>query len=128
VQQIHCVDDERAVTGILTDCITELLDGLDRMFEQHCAPAMQVCCREVAIYALDTGDAERRDLGENVADHGSGRIVGIDEDREAQSIVRHLIQPSAVSDGLHSSSPIIKQSIPAGSRARHGICSKSPNA
>src|SRR5205807_7857775 len=46
VQQIHCVDDERAVTGILTDCITELLDGLDRMFEQHCAPAMQVCCRE----------------------------------------------------------------------------------
>jgi hypothetical protein len=42
VQQIHCVDDERAVTGILTDCITELLDGLDRMFEQHCAPAMQV--------------------------------------------------------------------------------------
>src|ERR1700730_502905 len=42
VQQIHRVDDERAVTGIFADCITELLDRLDRMFEQHCAPAMQV--------------------------------------------------------------------------------------
>src|SRR6266446_6721216 len=35
------------------------------------------------IYALDTGGPERRDLGENIADHGSGGIVGIDENREA---------------------------------------------
>ena len=36
------------------------------------------------------------------------------------------MQSSSVSDGLHSSSPISKQSFPACSRARHGICLKSP--
>src|SRR6266436_6116273 len=36
------------------------------------------------------------------------------------------MQSSSVSDGLHSSSPISKQSFPARSRARHGICLKSP--
>jgi len=48
MQQIHCIDDERAVTGILTDGITELLDWLDCVFEQNCAPTMQVRRREVA--------------------------------------------------------------------------------
>src|SRR5208282_36225 len=35
MQQIHCVDDQRTVAGILPDSVTELLNRLDRMLRQH---------------------------------------------------------------------------------------------
>src|SRR5208282_5228754 len=89
--QIHCVDDQRTVAGILPDSVTELLNRLDRMLRQHFAPTIQACCCKIAVHPFDTGRAQRRDLTENVTDNGSGRIVGIDKDGKAESIVWHLL-------------------------------------
>lgn len=49
VQQVHCVNDERAVTGIFPYRITVLLDGVDAMVGECFTPFCKLWRSEVAI-------------------------------------------------------------------------------
>jgi len=61
--------------------------------------AMQVCCREVAIYALDTGGPERRDFGE-ISPITAADALRLDEKPRGEGMSGILYGHLAVSDGL----------------------------
>ncbi|MNQ46790.1 hypothetical protein D3C85_606160 [compost metagenome] len=79
VEQVHGVDDQRAVGGVLAPGVGELLDRLDGVVEQHLLPAAQLRAGPVAIDALDAGHAVFGDLFEQAFDDGGRRIVGVDQ-------------------------------------------------
>src|SRR5690606_21518819 len=82
VQQVHRVDDQRRVGGVLAGGVGELLDRLDRQALQVLLPAPQVGRGPVAVCTLDRGGAVARNLGEEFGCDRCLRVVGIDQDRE----------------------------------------------
>lgn len=79
VKQVHGVDDHRAVRGILTGCICELLDRLDGVFEQAFFPAIQIGFGPVAVDAFDAGNAVVSNLGKQTRDDLGRDIVPVDQ-------------------------------------------------
>jgi hypothetical protein len=84
VQEVHRVDDQRAVRRVLARGVRELLDWLDSVALQHLLPGGAGRRREIAVDALHGRLAEASDLGQQTVDHGGLRVVGIDEDGKAK--------------------------------------------
>ena len=70
VEQVHRVDDQRGVRGVLAGRVGELLDRLDRVPVQLLLPAHQLLGRPVAVGALDRRHAVPRQLLEQRARRG----------------------------------------------------------
>lgn len=80
VQQIHRVDDQRDVGGVLAGRVGELLLGNDGMAGQKIRPALGTGGGKVAIDAANAGFAELGDLLEQAIRDLRRRVVGIDQD------------------------------------------------
>ncbi len=83
VQQVHRVDDQRGVRGVLAGRVGELLDRLDGVPVQLLLPAHQLLGRPVAVGALDGRHAVPRELLEQGARVAGGGVVGVDQDGDA---------------------------------------------
>ena len=82
MHQVHGVDDERDVGGVLAGGVGELLLGEDGVPLQHPLPARLLALGEVAVDAAEAGLADLGHLVEEpVGDLGRG-VVGVDEDGE----------------------------------------------
>src|SRR5690606_38018629 len=97
VHQVHRVDDQRAVGGVLAGGVVELLDRRDRGGEQSVLPAAQVARGPVAVGAADAGVAVLGDLRQQVRQLGRVAVVGVDQDREAGASVAGHRMPSVSS-------------------------------
>ncbi|MNZ89696.1 hypothetical protein D3C78_1086310 [compost metagenome] len=82
VEQVHGVDDQRAVGGVLAAGVGELLHRLDRVVQQHLLPLAEVRLGPVAVDALDAGDAVLGDFLEEAFDDGRWCVVGVDQHGE----------------------------------------------
>ena len=90
VEQVHRVDDQRGVGGVLAHGVGELLDRLDRVAVELVLPADEVLRRPVAVGALDRRDAVARELLEDGGGVGGGRVVGVDQDGHAiRGVIGH---------------------------------------
>ena len=108
VEQIHRVDDQRRVGGVLAARVRELLDRLDRMPEQLVLPARQLRRRPVAVRALDRRCPVLGDLRQQLGGQAGSRVVGVDQNREAWRVRRgHMT--------------IVAQSLPACSVSVPGL-------
>jgi hypothetical protein len=95
MQQVHGVDDHRAVGRVLADGVAELLHGLDRVVQQHALPARQVRRGPVAVDPPDAGHPVLRHFGEQPLDHRGPRVVGVDQHREPGGVggfVGHVLR------------------------------------
>jgi hypothetical protein len=82
VKQVHGVNDQGDVGGILSGRIGELLLGYDGVLRQNIGPGLGSGIGEVAI---DAANARLPDLGnllEQSVRNLCGRIVGIDQNSE----------------------------------------------
>ena len=82
IQQVHGIDDHRAVGRVLARSVAELLDRLDGMLQQHLLPLIQIGLRPVAVDPLDARHAKLRDLGQQTFNDGRMRVIRVDENRE----------------------------------------------
>src|SRR5690348_9310272 len=74
IKQIHRVDDQRRVGGVLAACVAELLDGLDGLLQQFLLPAFEMGVGPVAVGTLDVRGAVFGDFGEQRRDDRRLRI------------------------------------------------------
>jgi hypothetical protein len=79
MQQVHRVDHQRDVGGILAGRIGELLLRHDRMSRQRIGPRLRARAGEVAIDPAHAGFADLGDLLEQPVDDLGRGIVGVDE-------------------------------------------------
>ncbi len=79
IEQVHGVDDHCAIGRVLAGRIGELLDRLNRMFEQAFLPALQVGAGPVAVDALDARHAIIGDLGQEADNDLRRGVVAIDQ-------------------------------------------------
>ena len=86
IEQVHGVDDQRRVGGVLATRVGELLNRLDRMAEQMLLPADEVRCRPVAVRPLDGGRSVLGDLLEQLGGQAGGRVVGVDQYGESHGV------------------------------------------
>jgi len=63
-RQVYCVEGPGAVYCVLTFGVRELLDGLNRMVEQHLLPSTQLKINPIVIDPFDTGNAVLGDFFE----------------------------------------------------------------
>ena len=97
VQEVHRVDNHRAVGGVLSGSVRELLDGLYGELEELVLPAAQVSARPIPVDALDARYAIFGDLGKEALQDGGLGVVSVDEHRElelllvAEAFLLHLI-------------------------------------
>src|SRR5690606_30995461 len=83
VHQVHRVDDQRAVGGVLAGGVVELLDRRDRVGEQAVLPAAKVARGPVAVGAAHAGVAALGDLRQQLRQARRVGVVGIGPDGEA---------------------------------------------
>src|SRR6266478_9928894 len=57
VEQIHRINDQRAIRGVFSDGISKLLNRLDRLFQKNVLPPPQIRSSPIAIDAPDTCNA-----------------------------------------------------------------------
>lgn len=79
VEQVHGIDDERRVGGILACGVAELLHWLDCHFVQHFFPAFEVRRGPVAVGPLYACCAIARHLGKEFMNDGCLGVVGINK-------------------------------------------------
>ena len=127
VQQVHRVDDHRAVGRVLAGGVGELLDGWIECSSSVGLPPAELRRGPVAVDALDAGDAERRDLGEQPGDDDRVRVVGVDQHREVGVVFsRDVIATSCPAIGHCARGASIQRGSSkdsAISRLRARICS-----
>src|SRR5690606_15553898 len=80
IQQIHGVNYQRTVRGILAGGVSVLLDWFDGVLLQYLPPGRAVGRREIAINPLDGGLTESGNLSQQALDDGSLGVVGVDQD------------------------------------------------
>jgi len=80
IQQVHGVDDQRGVRGILAADVGVLLDGLDAVVQHHVLPAAHLPGRPVAVNALDNDVAQTVGFVEDDAGVFAGDVFRVDED------------------------------------------------
>ena len=78
VQQIHGINNERAVCGIFSFGIPKLLDRLDGVLQQKIFPAAKLRLGPVTINTFDVGYAVLGNFCQQVFCDGGLRIIGID--------------------------------------------------
>ncbi|SOE06297.1 hypothetical protein SAMN05518800_6934 [Variovorax sp. YR752] len=86
VKQVHRINDEGRVRGVLTLRIGELLDRLDRVAMQMRLPAGQVGSRPVPVRTFDRRCPVLCDLLEQFLDDRRGCVVRVDQYRQACGI------------------------------------------
>ena len=64
IQQIHRINDQRAVGGIFPDGISELLNRLDCLLQKNVLPSPQIRSGPIAVDAPDTGNTVLGNLRE----------------------------------------------------------------
>ena len=79
VQQIHRIDDHRAVCRVLPARVGELLHRLDRELVEDLFPLGAVGGSEIAVDPLHAAIAETGDFSQKTLDDRCLGIVGIDE-------------------------------------------------
>ncbi len=95
VEQVHRVDDQRAIGGVLAGRVAELLDGLHRVRQQLRLPLGQLRRRPVAVGAAHARRAVLRDLHQQALKMLGARVVGVDQDCEP-GLVRGFCHGSTV--------------------------------
>ncbi|MNE58578.1 hypothetical protein D3C80_1536190 [compost metagenome] len=84
MQQVHGVDDQGDVAGVLALGVLEILLPLDRPARQDVDPALQRRTGRIAVDAPRRGFAQGSDLGEQgLGDAGRG-VLAVDQDRQAR--------------------------------------------
>src|SRR5690606_37853416 len=92
VHQVHRVDDQGAVGGVLAGGVVELLDRGDRVGQQPVLPPAQVAGGPVAVGAAHAGVAVLGDLRQQRGQGGGVAVVGVDQDRQAgASVAGHAV-------------------------------------
>ncbi|MNN05854.1 hypothetical protein D3C81_1186270 [compost metagenome] len=94
VEQVHCVDDHRAVRGVLAHGVAELLDRLDRVRQQSLLPSGQVGLGPVAVDALHGGHAVLGHFGQQAFHDGGRRVVGVDQHSQGRALARGICHVS----------------------------------
>jgi len=83
VQQVHGIDHERDVGGVLARDIGELLLRNDGVLGQDLGPGLQARAGEVAVDPAHARLADLSDFLEQASGDLGGCIVGVDEDGQA---------------------------------------------
>jgi len=81
IEQIHRIDNHRAVSGVFPDRITKLLNRLNGIIQQHGFPPVQIRGCPIAVNALDVGNAEFGNFRHQAFDNRRIRVIGIDQHR-----------------------------------------------
>lgn len=97
VEQIHRVDNQRRVGGILSRGVAELLDRLNRHRVQRLLPAFEIGRGPVAVSPFDRRSPKRRYFSEQFLDDRSLGIISVNQDREFR-VIRHQYQTFCISD------------------------------
>src|SRR5690606_29489752 len=92
VHQVHRVDDQRAVRGVLAGGVVELLDRGDRVGQQPVLPAAEVPRGPVAVGAAHAGVAVLGDLRQQRRQVLRVAVVGVDQDREPRGVGHGILR------------------------------------
>ena len=79
VHDVHGVDDQGAVGGVLAHGVAELLDGLHGVHVQGVLPGVHVLGGPVAVDAADGHRAVLGDLGQHLVQQRGLGVVAVDE-------------------------------------------------
>ncbi len=93
VQQVHSIDGERGVRGVLAGDVRRLLHRLDGVQGQLTLPPAQVRARPVPVPSLDAQGPLLGGLGQDSAAQLPADVVAVDEDCHAIRIC-HLASQS----------------------------------
>ena len=96
MQDIHRVDDHRAVGGVLAYGISELLNGLEGMIIQRFLPRVHIIGCPIPIDAADGHLSVAARLYEHLREQGRLSVVTVYEDRDLSSQRRELFVCHAV--------------------------------
>src|SRR5699024_2912762 len=109
--------DHGRVGGVLAGGVAVLLHRGDGVLQQQGLPGGQVGGSPVPVDALDGGGAVHGDLRHHVPQGGAGRVVRVNEHRQAQiHFLRHY-RPSrlpTISSTWRSCSTVLTPSISSG--------------
>ena len=86
VEQVHRIDDQCRIGGVLPARVRELLHRLDRMQQQFFLPADKLLRGPVAIRTLDRRRPVLGDLRQQLGGQAGRRVVRVDEDGEARRV------------------------------------------
>jgi len=84
IEQVHRIDDHRAVGGVLAHGVAELLHRLDGVMQEHFLPLAEVRRGPVPVDALDMRDPDLRHLGHQAVDDAWLGVVRVNQDRERE--------------------------------------------
>ena len=99
VQQVHRVDDERRVGGVLADGEGVLVDGADGAGVELAGPAAEALGREVAVRALDGRGAVLGELLEQRLRVLGRGVVGVDEHGDPDAAAGVVVHPAHPTEG-----------------------------
>lgn len=85
VQQVHRIDNQRAVRGIFPGRISKLLNRLDCVSLQHLFPRRTGWGSEISVNPPDSCFPKSRYLGEQPFNDGGLGIVGINKNSQSKS-------------------------------------------
>ena len=88
MQQVHRVDDQCDVRGVLAFGVGKLLVGIDGVLLQDIGPRSEVWAGKVAVDAAHAGLAEFRYLLEQTAGNLRRGVVGIDQHGKTRQSLR----------------------------------------
>ncbi len=80
MQDVHCVNDHRAVGGVLADGVAELLDGLEGVEVQRVFPRVHAVRRPIPVDAADGDLSVPTRLHQHLREQGRLRVVAVNED------------------------------------------------
>ena len=101
VQQVHGVDNERGVRGVLASGVAELPHGLNRVLVKMGLPALEIGRRPTTVRPLHARYTGARDFCEKLAQNRGLSVARINQDREPSVVVRcHAVSPAVVSNVL----------------------------
>lgn len=83
VQQVHRIDDQSDIRGILAAGIGEVLVRLDRVPGEHVGPGFQSGSRKIAIDSPDARLPDTGDLLEQPGRDPGRRVVGVNQNRQS---------------------------------------------
>ncbi|OQB02247.1 MAG: hypothetical protein BWY20_02055 [Spirochaetes bacterium ADurb.Bin215] len=89
IQQIHGIDDKRAVGRILACRVAELLYWLDGVFKQMAFPSFHFLRGPVAIYPSYGNNAVESGIFGNIFQIRMGYVFGIYENGNTLECFRH---------------------------------------
>ena len=84
VQQLHGIHRHGHVGGVFAFGIVVLLHGPQRKFQQFGLPALEPRLGPVAVSAADIDHAQRGQLVQDLVNHLGRRVVGVDQQGNAQ--------------------------------------------